>query len=113
MLEWARDISLITASSPENLLSTVERYLGEAAIVIESRLQPLPVPASFISYATASAPFQPLSQHHTILLISLTSSARMLEGATRSPSAETTLRRHFGAETAKNLVEFWEDEWVV
>ena len=100
------------ALSLDGILPTLERYLQELERAPEIRSPATPIPTSLVAYATTSAPPQPLSQHHANVLINLCHSVRELEEVTRTTGGKEMLVEYLGAVVAKNIINFWEDEWI-
>ncbi|KIX98967.1 uncharacterized protein Z520_05428 [Fonsecaea multimorphosa CBS 102226] len=110
------DVSLVPiliALSVEGILPTIERYIQELHKNYEIKIPPVPMPETLIAHATISAPAQPLSQHEANVLTDLCHSIRDLEEATRTSSGREQLAEHLGPAVTKNLVDFWEDEWII
>ena len=70
-------------------------------------------PAFLVPHATTSAPNQTLSENTANILSDLFPSVRALEEATRTRTGQTDLRNWVDAFTADDIIDFWEDEWIV
>jgi hypothetical protein len=78
----------------------------------QTQLQKTPNLTTLVAHATTTAPMQPLSRPDANILTSHFPSLRLLEEATRTSSGTKSLTELLGPATTKNLVDFWEDEWV-
>lgn len=68
---------------------------------------------SLITQATASAPPKPLSQHDANVICDIFSSVKEFEEATRSQQGQAKICSYLDRATAADVVDFWEDEWIV
>ncbi|KAH0832792.1 hypothetical protein FOPE_01445 [Fonsecaea pedrosoi] len=106
-------VPILTASSIESIVPTVERYIQELNKKYEIKIPPMPMPTTLVAHASTSAPAQPLSAHDANVLTDLCSSIRGLEEATRTNNGRERLAEYLGPVVTKTLVDFWEDEWII
>lgn len=97
----------------ETLLITLEKYTAELVHETDLHRQWIPQPAHFWSYATSSAPRQPLSHQDANVLTDLFPSIRDLEEGTRTSHGRKLIRDYFDPGTEQDLVDFWRDEWII
>ena len=71
---------------------------------------PTPNPSALIGHATTSA--QPLVQHDANVLADICHSLRGLEEVTRTTEGKAKLVDYLGPPVARNVIDFWEDEWL-
>jgi len=100
------------ALSVESILPTLDRYLEELKQEHEIRSHPTQTPTSLVANATVSAPLQLLNQHDGNVLTDLCHSVREVEEITRTANGKEMLVEYLGPVVAKNIVDFWEDEWI-
>ncbi|EXJ73967.1 uncharacterized protein A1O5_02261 [Cladophialophora psammophila CBS 110553] len=103
---------ILIALSIESVLPTIERYIQELHKNFEIKLPPLPMPTTLVAHACTTAPIRPLSPHDANILTDLCHSIRELEEATRTSSGREQLAEYLGPAVTKNIVDFWEDEWI-
>ncbi|KAK5258721.1 hypothetical protein LTR40_007350 [Exophiala xenobiotica] len=103
---------IILALSVESILPVLERYMKEFDVRQQTQLQKTPDLTTLVAHATTTAPMQPLSPHDANILTSHFRSLRHLEEATRTSSGRKGLTELLGPAVTKNLVDFWEDEWI-
>ena len=101
------------AQSTESLLPTLEKYVHELKKTRDLHPQTMPQPTILVAQATSTAPGQPLSKHDANVLTDLFPSIRLLEEATRSTAGRETITEWFDPSTGRNMIDFWEDEWIV
>ena len=71
------------------------------------------VTSQLIAHATTSAPIQPLSQDQAHVVSRLFPSVKDLEKGTRTAEGQAKIRRYLDRATARDIIDFWEDEWIV
>ena len=71
------------------------------------------VPLQLTAHATTSAPIQPMSKEQAHLISRLFPSIKELEKGTRTSQGQAKLSSYLDPATAKDIIDFWEDEWVV
>ncbi|OAP63735.1 hypothetical protein AYL99_02962 [Fonsecaea erecta] len=113
MLDVPAPIPILIVLSVESIISTMEHYIQELHKKYEVKTPPMVLPTALVAHATTSAPSQPLSQHDASVLTDLYSSIRELEEATRTSRGREQLTEYLGPVVTKNLVDFWEDEWII
>lgn len=99
--------------SAELILPYLEKYLeiSQRRLVIPRR--PLVLPTTLIAQATASGPLRPLSEHAANVIRDLFPSLEKLEEGTRSQAGREKIYEYLDKTSADNVIDFWEDEWVV
>jgi len=103
---------IILALSVESILPVLERYTKEFDVRQEKQLQKTPNLKTLVAHAITTAPMQPLSGHDANILASHFPSLRHLEEATRTSSGRNSLTELLGPAVTRNVVDFWEDEWI-
>lgn len=66
-----------------------------------------------ISHATAAAPNRLLSKQNSAMLSELFGSIKELEKGTRSEDGQQKILNHLEPGSARDVIDFWEDEWLV
>lgn len=106
-------VATLLVPSVEGIATTLSRYMQELGKKQEINASPHPSPTTLVAGITTSAPHQPLSQHDANILTNLCHSIRQLEEVTRTPQGKEALARDLGTDVANNVIEFWEEEWMV
>jgi len=95
------------------LLHTIQSYVAALQQILRTRQTHSQAPAFLFPHVTTSAPERPLSENTANILNDLFPSVRALEEATRTNEGRTNLRNWLDARTAEEIIDFWEDEWIV
>lgn len=103
-----RPIPVLLADSPAD----IETYLRAHLADTENVPLPAPSPAKLMAHATASAPTKPLSPRQSITLQSVFATIKELEAGTKTPEGQALIRGFFDAAVARNVIDFWEDEYL-
>jgi hypothetical protein len=100
------------AYSGEQVMKVLEAFIKrlEAADVCES--QPIQT-EQLMAHATATAPGRLLAQRQTITLSRLFHSIQSLEAGTRTVEGQRLIQQTLGAVVARDVIDFWEDEYIV
>lgn len=106
-------VAALLAPSVEGVATTLSRYMQELGKNQEINVSPYPLPTNLVAGITTSAPLQSLSQRDANILTNLCHSIRDLEEVTRTSQGREALARHLGPDVANNIIEFWEEEWMV
>lgn len=108
------DVSCPALPIPDvsSLFTTLDEYLKGLQQAPEVLHKP-PIVTNLIAQATASAPAKPLSEHNANVVSGLFSSLQELEEATRTQQGQAKLCNYLDRATAKEMVDFWADEWIV
>lgn len=66
-----------------------------------------------MAHATTTAPTQVLRHHQVTTLKDLFHSIQGLETGTRTAEGQQLIQRRLGSVVAKDIIDFWDDEWTV
>ena len=99
--------------NPDVLLPYLEKYLEKSQRRLVIPRRPFILPTTLIAQATASAPLQNLSEHTANVLSDLFPSLKKLEEGTRTQAGREMIYEYLDKTSADNVIDFWEDEWVV
>ncbi|KIV85709.1 hypothetical protein PV11_01370 [Exophiala sideris] len=103
---------LTLALSAEAILHTLERYMKESDNRTEAPPLPHPMLTALVAQATTTAPVRPLSEHDAAVLANRFPSIQCLEEATRTDGGKRQITQLVGAHAAKEVIDFWQDEWI-
>ena len=94
-------------------MATLENFVEKLKEPTQDRHTRAALPVQLIAHATASAPDRPLTEHQARIVNDLFPSIRDLERGTRTAEGQDELRAQLNPATAKDIIDFWEDEWIV
>lgn len=83
---------------------------GLTALTTSASIEPERL--TVLSYATTTAPRRLLNHQEVEIICQICGSLEGLEKATRTQEGRHQLEQYLGANTARALFEFWEDEWL-
>ncbi len=106
-------IPTIPILDADTLLPTLQSYMAALQQTPAPRQRHKGSPPFLFPHATTSAPDRILSKDIGNILSDLFPSVRALEKATRSSEGKAKLRDWVDAGTADEIIDFWEDEWIV
>ena len=106
-------IPTLMAHSTDQVLPLLEKHIEQVKQPPQSASRPSILPTALVAHATSTAPAKPLSEHNANILTDLFLSIKQLEEGTRTVQGQENIRSYFDAKTAKEVIEFWEDEWLV
>jgi hypothetical protein len=105
-------ILIILTMDAEAILPTLERYVKESNIRTEEDSQPILNLTALVAQTTTTAPTRPLSEYDATALGERFLSIQGLEEATRTSDGKSQISQLVGPIVAKNIIDFWEDEWI-
>ena len=103
----------IPVTNAAALLPAIESHIAalqQPPSVTVSR--PLPL-TQLIAHATSAAPDRLLPREKANAISNLVPSIGALEEVIRTSEGRAQLCKWTGESTAKGIIEFWEDEWIV
>lgn len=112
LLEEHISVPVLPANSAEDVVNILEAYLPKAAAEVPAQTH-IPSTKSVMAQATAAVPRQTLSSKDVDMVLTLFGSIHGLEQATRTDLGQGKLLERFGQRKAREMMEFWEDEWVM
>lgn len=104
---------MLVASAADQVVPILKKHLEQLKQPPRSEARLNILPTTLIAQATSTAPSKPPSEHTTNILTDLFSSIPELEAGTRTAAGQATIHEYLDAKTAKEVIEFWEDEWLV
>lgn len=105
-------IPIILAVNAEAILPTLERHVKESNTETKEDSRPILNLTALVAQTTTTAPSQPLSGYDATTLAEKFLSIQCLEEATRTRDGKTQISQLVGPIVAKNVIDFWEDEWI-
>ena len=113
ILECGLSCPVIPIPDMSCLLSMLDTFISNLpSLEDQVPRQPRPTFISLISQATASAPSKPLAEHDAHVISDIYGSLQQLEEATRTGEGQRKLCDFLSYDVAKDIVEFWADEWI-
>lgn len=103
-----RPVPVLFSDSIESVQSTLQRQV-EALLAAKEMPRPL---SALMRRATSAMPGKPLSAQQVDQLQTICPSIRDLEAATRSEEGRALINDFLDPVTARDIVDFWEDEWL-
>jgi hypothetical protein len=94
-------------------MPALEKFIGKLGEPHLEAPAKVLLPRQLMAHATAAAPNRLLSEHQVNRLNQLFPSIRALERGTSTADGQAQIRTYLDAMTARDVVDFWEDEWVV
>ncbi|RMD40317.1 hypothetical protein DV735_g4809, partial [Chaetothyriales sp. CBS 134920] len=107
-------VPVVAAYSADEVVPLLESIVDQIQQPLLSLAKsPATCTAALVSYATSTAPVKLLSQHDSRVLTDLFPTIAQLAEATRTVQGQAAIRNSLPAHTADQVIEFWEDEWLV
>jgi len=106
------NLPIVHAHTAIEVIPTIQKHLEKFTSDFMTSSTPLVTPAVMMAHATASAPLRLLAEHDVFALRTVFHSIRELELGTRTPEGQTLINEVLDAATAKDVVDFWVDEWI-
>ena len=103
----------IFVQSPDQVVRHIDAYLEGLQTSIKHNVRPVINTLSVISSATASVPYQYLTSQQARSVSRLCPSIRALEETVRMEDGQMRLRQILDEQTVQNMVQFWQDEYIV
>ena len=100
-------------ASATKVLPLLEKHIQQLKQPLQPTSHPTVLPTNLIAHATSTAPSRPLSEHDANVLTDLFSSIKEVEAGTRTATGQGIIHDWLDAKTAKGVIEFWADEWLV
>lgn len=99
---------MLLAHSPTEVEAAIRKYLRDT----DHGPPWKPIPSNLLAQATASAPSKLLSRQEADTLRSIFGSVKELEAGTRTPEGQVVIKDLFTPATARDIIDFWEDEYL-
>ncbi|KAI9870165.1 MAG: hypothetical protein M1823_008829, partial [Watsoniomyces obsoletus] len=112
ILQIGFSILPLHAPSVDKIIPTLERFITSLKTPSPTVPERSPVTSQLIAHATASAPTRLLSRDQADTLSELFPSARHLEMGTRTAEGQAKIQKYLDPGTARDVLDFWEDEWL-
>jgi len=103
-------VPVLPVASVTRLLPTIQIFGSSTPAIDIPSLKPQQADA--MQWATSSAPRKPLTTDEAHTIQQTCGSLEGLERATRTQEGRQRLESHLGANVAKGVFEFWDDEWI-
>jgi hypothetical protein len=100
------------AYSGEQVMNVLEAFVKRLEAVDVCESQPIQT-EQLMAHATAKAPGRLLAQRQTTTLSRLFHSIQSLEAGTRTVEGRRLIQQTLGAVVARDVIDFWEDEYIV
>jgi hypothetical protein len=111
MLEHG-DHPILLARTAVQVLPLIEKHLTQLGQIVEFPSTST-APVTVLAHATSAMPSRMLSKQDIKELIVRFPSIKAIEEATRTIGGQRLLCNILGSQTAKEMIEFWEDEWLI
>ena len=103
------NLPVVLVDNADDIVPVLNKHFSRFAT---SSQLPAPCPSALMAHATASAPGRILSKEETATLGTIFSSIKELERGSRTEESRALIHDFLPKATAREVIEFWEDEWL-
>lgn len=94
-------------------MEELEKFIKKLETPLQGALPQQHSTEQLMAHATTTAPSSFLKQRQAAILSHLFGSIRGLERGTRTTGGQQMIQDNLGAAVARDVIDFWEDEWIV